>query len=512
MIVRCPECETAFNLPDNKITPRGSKVRCSRCSHTFRVRLGDDGGPEIFYKNEGVADPPTQELGDHLFDEGFTDDLDDAFEESIRPSEAVDESDEESDPEEDIGRSTMMGLPAQSREESDSPFKSNRTSGDFIPFPLAGKAKKTPQAETESDPNSGIDLFDGEEPAPPESEATEDDPFEGAFESNETTGSDDILQPRSGPRAAPPQSFQPPPSAAPAPAPKATPAPDAQNDDHDIFSGQQGEFGPADDLVDPEFGQDTPHFDPESGPTAAPPAKARPAPKQPASTGPKPAPKPKPKPVAQASEPVVEDWDVAPHTVGGGGFQKFANFVLIVLICAAAFIGVIVFQSDGVVDFTRFDHMLSVAFEGEEFEPREAWIPPPPPPVAPEVENAIEVENAFASLIPIGRRGESQVLIVNGVARNATDGSIERARLRVMILDDKGKVLREETVAAGRTVAFEDISGLSSTAAIDGLALNEAVAVPAEGAVEFMAIFKEVPAAVLEHRKVDYRIEVVEPR
>ncbi len=35
MIVQCPECQTKYNLPDSKISPGGTKVRCSRCTHTF---------------------------------------------------------------------------------------------------------------------------------------------------------------------------------------------------------------------------------------------------------------------------------------------------------------------------------------------------------------------------------------------------------------------------------------------------------------------------------------------
>jgi predicted Zn finger-like uncharacterized protein len=35
MIVQCPECQTKYNLPDSKISDSGTKVRCSRCTHTF---------------------------------------------------------------------------------------------------------------------------------------------------------------------------------------------------------------------------------------------------------------------------------------------------------------------------------------------------------------------------------------------------------------------------------------------------------------------------------------------
>ena len=37
MIVQCPQCQTRFRIPDEKVTDRGVKVRCTRCQHTFRV-------------------------------------------------------------------------------------------------------------------------------------------------------------------------------------------------------------------------------------------------------------------------------------------------------------------------------------------------------------------------------------------------------------------------------------------------------------------------------------------
>ena len=35
MIVACPKCESKYNLPEDKIAPTGSKVRCAKCQHIF---------------------------------------------------------------------------------------------------------------------------------------------------------------------------------------------------------------------------------------------------------------------------------------------------------------------------------------------------------------------------------------------------------------------------------------------------------------------------------------------
>src|SRR4051812_48312206 len=38
MIVKCEQCQTRFKIPDDKVTDKGVKVRCTKCQHTFRVK------------------------------------------------------------------------------------------------------------------------------------------------------------------------------------------------------------------------------------------------------------------------------------------------------------------------------------------------------------------------------------------------------------------------------------------------------------------------------------------
>ena len=37
MIVKCDKCQTRFKIPDEKVTEKGVKVRCTRCQNSFRV-------------------------------------------------------------------------------------------------------------------------------------------------------------------------------------------------------------------------------------------------------------------------------------------------------------------------------------------------------------------------------------------------------------------------------------------------------------------------------------------
>lgn len=57
MIIACPACTTGFNLPETHLRTKGAKLRCSKCSHVFRVRLGKNDQPEIFYR-EGEEPAP----------------------------------------------------------------------------------------------------------------------------------------------------------------------------------------------------------------------------------------------------------------------------------------------------------------------------------------------------------------------------------------------------------------------------------------------------------------------
>ncbi|HEY8211100.1 MAG TPA: zinc-ribbon domain-containing protein, partial [Myxococcaceae bacterium] len=47
MIVKCENCQTRFKIPDDKVTEKGVKVRCTKCSHTFRVKRDAEGNALI---------------------------------------------------------------------------------------------------------------------------------------------------------------------------------------------------------------------------------------------------------------------------------------------------------------------------------------------------------------------------------------------------------------------------------------------------------------------------------
>jgi len=55
MIITCASCLTKFNLDDSRISPKGVKVRCSRCKHVFYVVPTPETKEEIIENAESFA-------------------------------------------------------------------------------------------------------------------------------------------------------------------------------------------------------------------------------------------------------------------------------------------------------------------------------------------------------------------------------------------------------------------------------------------------------------------------
>lgn len=55
MIITCASCLTKFNLDDSRISPKGVKVRCSRCKHVFYVVPPPETKEEVIEDFESFA-------------------------------------------------------------------------------------------------------------------------------------------------------------------------------------------------------------------------------------------------------------------------------------------------------------------------------------------------------------------------------------------------------------------------------------------------------------------------
>lgn len=58
MVIECPECAAQFKFPDERLSARPVRVRCSKCKHTFQVARGEDGQTQrLTDEGELIMDP-----------------------------------------------------------------------------------------------------------------------------------------------------------------------------------------------------------------------------------------------------------------------------------------------------------------------------------------------------------------------------------------------------------------------------------------------------------------------
>ena len=142
MIVTCPNCQTRYNLPDDKIPDGGAKVKCSKCAHVFKAEL-PAGTPEEEVENlfEEESQAP---------DTGVGDDFDETFDEVAAGGQSADEPVPDDEPVADEAESGP--------EESEEPAAA--ATPDETP------ADDGPDAMPDEDMPGMDDLFDDADEAP----------------------------------------------------------------------------------------------------------------------------------------------------------------------------------------------------------------------------------------------------------------------------------------------------------------------------------------------------------
>lgn len=92
MIVACPNCTTKYNLPDDKVPADGVKVKCSKCSHLFKVApppATPEEEVEVLLDDAGSREPEQDKSSD----------FDAAFEEAVAGGgEPEEDASDEDDP------------------------------------------------------------------------------------------------------------------------------------------------------------------------------------------------------------------------------------------------------------------------------------------------------------------------------------------------------------------------------------------------------------------------------
>ncbi|HET6921527.1 MAG TPA: zinc-ribbon domain-containing protein, partial [Anaeromyxobacteraceae bacterium] len=71
MIVTCTSCQARFRIPDEKIGPKGAKVRCSKCKNVFVARPAAGAGGTTAPPRDPFSAAPPEAPSDPFAVAGF---------------------------------------------------------------------------------------------------------------------------------------------------------------------------------------------------------------------------------------------------------------------------------------------------------------------------------------------------------------------------------------------------------------------------------------------------------
>lgn len=208
---------------------------------------------------------------------------------------------------------------------------------------------------------------------------------------------------------------------------------------------------------------------------------------------------------------MVDD-PIEPHTVGGSGLQKAANFTLITLLVGAGFVGLVAGLSGGFIDFKRFPHMLSVAFEGADFEPREAWTKAAAPAPVAAPEEPIRFESVVAT--PVVIDDSNKVILVRGKVQSVADTTYEGVIVRGMLYDANERPLTQTQAEAplGARVLPSQVVEQGSTENAKSLLPQSAALLEGQSSEAFSLIITDVPDKYFENPDFGYKVEIADKK
>jgi predicted Zn finger-like uncharacterized protein len=468
MDITCPQCAARFNLPTSHIKPGGTRVRCSRCKHVFRVEDDAPPPPQLQKPHFGLASqaaasppqsmPPGGEKRP-IFGENtrHSFDMDDPFAHTSLPRQpaaapaprgpsALAELDEELDDDpqlddvlgdlfdrEDPFAATAFGQPK-------APPQPQARAAAPIPAPAPAPAPLPDDPNAISvGPFGAADLMGelitrGTPETPSDAISTLGDAARAAqFAMNDESqipglsGNSDFFDPDRDPGA-------------PAAPPRSVTAQPARTTAAAAFDGP---LELADD-PHPRGKAATPKKTPAAPTPAVTPATApAPAPATPRPSGPAPA-------VIRAA-PAVAELAVRAQTSLA---QSVANVALILLLVAMVFLGFVAGRNGGVLDFNRFGDQMAAAFG--------AGAPAPAPPAA----------NAAADTSPLSVDGVEPMTFPNREGRNlhvvegrvTNQGATSLVQIRVVATatGPDGAVLASCEAPAGRTLTEAELAAITS--------------------------------------------------
>jgi len=93
MVIQCPHCQARFKLPQDKVKPGGTKVRCTKCKIVFMVTPPQDDSSTALARDSGSEDA-TREPEESYCGEDFGSDFEADFEANFEAADFFSDGDE----------------------------------------------------------------------------------------------------------------------------------------------------------------------------------------------------------------------------------------------------------------------------------------------------------------------------------------------------------------------------------------------------------------------------------
>lgn len=199
MIVTCPNCQTRYNLPDDKVPASGAKVKCSKCAHVFKAEHPPASPEEevesLLEDDTSSADTQAGDDFEETFDDVATDGADKEPEEE-KPAE---EPDTDGDAKEDMPSMDDLfddtdETPTSEDEDDTTADESLFSSDDDDLFAETGNDDTDEDGESlfdedEEDEDEEDDLFQDDDADEDEEEDDEDEDDDLELDDEPRTGS-----------------------------------------------------------------------------------------------------------------------------------------------------------------------------------------------------------------------------------------------------------------------------------------------------------------------------------
>ncbi len=544
MIIECPECSARFRVADEKIKSGGIKVRCSKCKAVFSISPESE---RRFSRSDEERQPGP---GSDPFS------MDDPFEQTSAPfgkaslgrEVSVDEADPPAESftdnpfeREDPFAVTAFGQTAADPDSFDldqhdaptsSPRRKEPAPRGLDPFeredPFAVTSFEFGKKAPSSDGGSGFDFSIDDDPSitagPIPGLETNASPYGGADYGNvrlsgpsfpKVVGRSEMLGEESLDgdisTLGNPERAQ---MMLDATAP----------DDQDSYGAGYGEidFGGQDPLADlpaKERRPKMPNWGKGNGRPALPkeaprrePSPSRPEPME--GSAPTKLTTPVVAPVVKAAV-IPPARSVAESSDGGVRIlQGFANFVLILMIIAASFLGFVAMMNDWLLDFRAMDDITAQAFGKGAYTPRhladaesnKAALAPPAPP-------SVDVEELKNLYFPNSEGVD--LFIVEGQIVNRTEGPVRKIKLTGEVFDEAGARVGQQEAPAGRPLSEEELLDVVDAEALKKAnarieAESEALEVKPGQGMRFSLVFLDLPGTTSDKRTFKVKVSAFE--